>query len=600
MKTLHEHFSVAAIITELCRERIKLMNSRHQAHYLHRISSNQRSAGKSRLALSEDLEGHFPSSKAWRKFRQFPKRRNEQDPHAIALITLRKAVWTFIHKSPDEPWVKKLLERVERIRSRALLDPAFSFSPPLIVGALKKPKSHQYRPISIYGTDDKIIEKITARYLRERLDPLFSESSLAYRARRGNGSMAITHHDALFAIANFLKEHSNLSVTEADYCNFMDSISHDVARDSLDDLILQGRLLHPEFEVESRALQIYDAYLASYSFKVQVLGQGLAALRKMDKHATFSWPEDALREMHGENDDLTRIGIPQGGAMSCLITNIVLNDVDRAVERVKETRKSEMLYQRYCDDMIALSPEKVTCQLAMEAYQAESRRKKLPMHKPEEVCRNEEISKSKSGYWDLKSKLTYSWSGDDDTGIPWIQFVGYQIKYDGKVRIRNKTLSKHTNKMTDLTNKLLDVINPRKKFKDGRPVYADGLRMSREEILHSFQMKLVSMAVGRRTIGQPSPTSGAHIMPMCWAHGFKPLWEFPFNPGRLKELDRHLDRQLRRIRCRLQHYEDPPNSSEASGQPLQKKKFCGAPVSLYYQFAKSTKSKKADERSEHG
>ncbi len=588
MKPLHEYFSVDAIITEYCRERLKLAGYRHDADFFHRISTDQPSSKKAHCALSDDLQGLFPSRKIWKKLRPVRNKRNGKNAHELNLKTLRRTVWTFIHKAPDEPWVMKLLDRAESLRARALNDSDFSFSPPLIVGACKKPSAHQYRPISIYGTNDKIIEKITARYLRDRLDFCFSRSSLAYRGRQEGDNKAVTHHDALFGILNFRKAHSTLFVAEADFRNFMDSISHDVASESLHELIRQGKIHRPGLEIDPRAIRIYDAYLASYSFKRQVLGQGLATLRKKDNLATFPWPADILREMHGEDDDLTRIGIPQGGAISCLITNIILNDVDQAVEEIRGIRKAEMLYQRYCDDMSILSPDKTTCQLAMAAYQKVAWRKKLPMHEPQEVCFQDGVTESKPDYWNMKSKLTYLWSDDARSGIPWIQFVGYQIRYDGQVRIRSKTLEKNRQKMTDLTNKLLGVINPQQKCKGGVPVYAPGLRMSRDKILHAFEMKLISMAVGRRKFGQPAPTCGDDIMPMCWAHGYKPLWDVPFNPARLKELDRHRDRQLRRLHCRLKHLPAPDRPAQDAGGSKKPARYYGAPFSYHCQFVRST------------
>ncbi len=44
-------------------------------------------------------------------------------------------------------------------------------------------------------------------------------------------------------------------------------------------------------------------------------------------------------------------------------------------------------------------------------------------------------------------------------------------------------------------------------------------------------------------------------MPMCWANGYRGLWQVGFDSSGLRELDRHRDRQLRRIRNCLRHPE---------------------------------------------
>ena len=180
-------------------------------------------------------------------------------------------------ESPDDcpRFVRQMAQlraMATRIQDRALHDVHFHFSSPLVVGGQKKPGAHEYRPISIYGTDDKIIERLTSRYLRDNLDFCFSASSLAYRGRQQGQQSAVTHHDALHRITSFRMRHSRVFVAEADLRNFMDCIDHRVARESLHDLIGQGKGLRPNLEIAPRAIQIFDAYLASYSFQHQVLG----------------------------------------------------------------------------------------------------------------------------------------------------------------------------------------------------------------------------------------------------------------------------------------------------------------------------------------
>ena len=102
--------------------------------------------------------------------------------------------------------------------------------------------------------------------------------------------------------------------------------------------------------------------------------------------------------------------------------------------------------------------------------------------------------------------------------------MGYQIRYDGQVRIRQKSLKKHRRNLTNVTDKLLRVINPGRKSKYGIPIYAPGLMMDRRQIEHCFKMKLISLSVGRRKLGQPLPVCSDDIMPICWAGGYRGLW----------------------------------------------------------------------------
>ena len=316
MRDFRDYFSHESIIRELCRERMKLARAMHDAVLPHRVSADERSPEKIRLTMAADLDGLFPRRRQWSRFRKRCEDRKYKDAQTLNQDALWKAVRVLMRKTQDSPWVAQLRARATRIQDRALHDDNFRFSPPLVVGAPKKPGTHEYRPISMYGTDDKIIERLTARYLRDSLDFCFSPSSLAFRGRQQGQKSAVTHHDALCRITSFRVRHSRLFVAEADLRNFMDCIDHRVARESLHELIGQGKGLRPNLEIAPRAIQIFDAYLASYSFKHQVLGQGLNLLREKDPRASFPWPDEILRKMHA-SDDLTAIGIPQGSALSC-------------------------------------------------------------------------------------------------------------------------------------------------------------------------------------------------------------------------------------------------------------------------------------------
>ncbi|MCP5543865.1 MAG: hypothetical protein H7A49_08155 [Akkermansiaceae bacterium] len=512
--------------------------------------------------------------------------RKHQDAKAVNLNALRTAIRVLMRKDPDSAQVKSLLDRATQIRNRALHDASFCFATPLLVAVKKNEEEHVYRPISIYGTDDKIIDRLTARYLRDSFDFCFSPSSLAFRGKLEGQNAAVTHHDALRRITGFRERHSRVYVAEADLRNFMDSISHQVVRDSLHKLTLQGRSLRPDLRISTRAIRILDAYLSSYSFSQVVLGQGLERLRKRDPIASFPWPIETLRRMH-QCDDLSKIGIPQGGALSCFLTNLVLHEADEAVEQLRKPGRPEIEYLRYCDDMLILSSDAALCEAAMTAYIDVVERKKLPMHEPVEICVPATKGKTKSAFWDLKSKRPYLWARPADSGVPWIQFAGYQIRHDGSVRIRSKSLKKHRKKLTEEADKLLSIINPGKKYRDGLPVYAPGLRMDRHQIEHFFRMKLVALSVGRRQWWQPLPSCGDDIKPLCWAHGYRGLWQVRFDSSGLKELDRHRDRQLRRIRHCLRHLDTPKGNAKGKSTKKKKRRFYGAPFSYHGQFVQS-------------
>jgi hypothetical protein len=272
--------------------------------------------------------------------------------------------------------------------------------------------------------------------------------------------------------------------------------------------------------------------------------------------------------------------------------------VDQAIEMIQKRGGPTILYLRYCDDMIILSPCADACRAAMEAFEVWVGRKKLPMHPLVDMSGYQNDPKSKKGIWNLKSKKTYLWGSEKEGGWPWIQFVGYQIRHDELVRIRLKSVKKHRQKLTDLTDKMLRIINPGKRSRNGVPTYAPGLKMDRQQVEHVFLMKLISLSVGRRNFGHPLPACAHDIMPMCWTNGFRGLWGVRFISTQLKELDRHRDRQLRRLRCRLKHLPAPDRQAQDASGRKKASRYYGAPFSYHSQFVRS--QERLEERKGNG
>jgi hypothetical protein len=106
--------------------------------------------------------------------------------------------------------------------------------------------------------------------------------------------------------------------------------------------------------------------------------------------------------------------------------NLVLDLADKRVRAVQEQLPDQIQYFRYCDDMILLARRGSHCREAFQAYLNALDELKLPYHQPKSV---ETYNKR---FWNEKSKNPYCWSGTKGPGcIPWVQFVGYQVRYDG-------------------------------------------------------------------------------------------------------------------------------------------------------------------------
>jgi retron-type reverse transcriptase len=101
------------------------------------------------------------------------------------------------------------------------------------------------------------------------------------------------------------------------------------------------------------AIRIFESYLKSYPFVHHSLplNKDQSFFEKFHiQNGEFEWIDKELNEKHYYKSMYReRIGVPQGGALSGLIANIVLDYADK---KVLEFDDGKLLYIRYCDDMI--------------------------------------------------------------------------------------------------------------------------------------------------------------------------------------------------------------------------------------------------------
>ena len=139
-------------------------------------------------------------------------------------------------------------------------------------------------------------------------------------------------------------------------------------------------------------------------------------------------------------------GVPQGGALSLMIANVVLNDVDKdIVEKPDDNR----LFLRYCDDMILMHTDRDECQRLIDMYAESLNRHDLIYHEFKSVSDSKATS-DKYGkaaatgkdFWKIKSHSPFLWGqGEGDSNL-YVGFLGYEIRRDGRIRLRKSNVEK--------------------------------------------------------------------------------------------------------------------------------------------------------------
>jgi RNA-directed DNA polymerase len=209
-------------------------------------------------------------------------------------VKANKGVAGIDHISVEE-FPEWLRDRWKGIRE-TLLDGTYEPMPVLRV-EVPKPDGGS-RPLGIPTVLDRLIQQAISQVMVPIFDPGFSESSYGFRPGR-------SAHDAIRKVREYIREGYSTAV-DMDLSKFFDTVNHDVLMHRISRKIKDKRLL-----------KLIGKYLRA----------GVVVNGRLQK---------------------TPKGVPQGGPLSPLLANILLDDLD------KELEKRGHRFVRYADDFVIL------------------------------------------------------------------------------------------------------------------------------------------------------------------------------------------------------------------------------------------------------
>jgi hypothetical protein len=530
---LSNYFTDRHIIRLLCHYRSEIANKRHDKQFLHNISTSVKNPEEGAKPEEILICSLMPSRKQWirPKYDERKKYKSSVQFNAWAIeqtiIQKRNSA-----KFQEESWLIQLNQFIEDIRYAALQDKNFKIETPHINFYKKDPESnnHEYRPIANYDLKNRIIIGQCAKYLIDIFDKFFLRCSYAFRKNKLN------HHKAIEDLIEYKANYNSqfLWVAECDIKGFFDCVHHDQARLAFNQA--QKRLESDGQVVDNRAVDIFELYLQSYSFTKVAIPTANEWFQSNDKQGHLKKIDQDLKQFW-DNPLNEFIGIPQGGAISCIIANLMLDNADQQILN-HELEKKNLFYARYCDDMIVIHPDKESCENSFNRYQEALKLLKLPIHEPQKVT-----TYSKT-YWSgkFKSKLPYYWANkQENAAVPWIAFVGYQVRYDGLIRIRPSSIEKELKKQVEEANQILKVVNSKHNSNTATNTH---VRKSKHQIRYRLHKRLISMSVGRVSINSLDDKKSG----FCWSNGFQVLKGYPcIVKSQLRQLDRGREKQMRRV-----------------------------------------------------
>ena len=241
----------------------------------------------------------------------------------------------------------------------------------------------QKRQLGIPTVVDRVVQQAIAQILIPLYEPQFSDHSYGFRPKRNA-------HQALSKCRDYITEGYGYAV-DLDLEKFFDKVNHSKLIEVLSRTVTDGRVVSLIHKYLNAGVQVGDSFQTS------------------------------------------EMGVPQGGPLSPLLSNIMLNELDKELERRGHK------FVRYADDMVILCKSKRSAQRVMDSI-IRFIEDRLFLKVNREKSQTAPISKVKF--------LGYSF---------------YKTKGEGRLRVHPKSVVKMKARLKELTSRSNGWGNERRK-----------------------------------------------------------------------------------------------------------------------------------------
>lgn len=258
---------------------------------------------------------------------------------------------------------------------------------------------------------------------------------------------------------DFIRKTLNCYIIVGDFTNFFDRLSHEYLKQRLKDLLQKDKLPSDYYSVYKNITKysIWELKSLLEINNLPVNKNGIKTLNELDKVLPledFKTYKKGNIKQHKED-----YGIPQGSAISAILSNIYMLDFDKQINEYVILNKG--LYRRYSDDFIIIFPN-VDAPRFIEHYNF--------FKECINSVRNLDLQpdKTKLYYFDgcnirNCNRIALKEVDNDQDSLNYLGFT-----FDGKiVTIRDKTISKYYYR---LYRKLKTIIKNHGKTKNGHKI----------------------------------------------------------------------------------------------------------------------------------
>lgn len=572
------------VVMKLIKERCKLADAQSVRDQKDEFINRWELKGKHKASCHEKLiRSLFPPRKLWCGI---GKERRNLDTSSRNQLRLKNTYLKAKKNGSTANWYKELCDYADSV-VRMVDNTVGDINPPHVSVIEKKVKKEKYliecRPICSFDIKVKIIFSLLNKYLTTLFDSYFYDCSYAFRLPNGKG-YSLQHLNAVSSVRDYRMAHlgKSLYVAECDMQKFYDTINHRVIKTRFA-LLLHRALKDGKITTADAKLvrQWFFRYVDCFNFLEHIYRNNkkphtdnfwhgiknpngydckIKWIAKNDYGAGYSVFLRRARKRKGY------VGVPQGGALSGIIANIVMHHVDKAV--YEEIGDKDILYCRFCDDMILIGVDYSVVEKVFKTYNHAIKKSQLIPHP------NKKIDvKHMSDFWDGKTRGPYEWNEKGDNVYPWITFVGFDINWKGNLRIRKASFKRQIAKQNKIANELIVPYE-----RDKTPRYCAGT------IKASLVSRLIGMSVGRISLWNYMDNMNVH----SWMSAFAILDENPWSVRQLKALDRHRQVVIARADKKLSVIKCTNKKKEYNARENQRERFVyhGCPFSYYGQCFK--------------
>lgn len=564
-KTLDHYLSERRIVRLLSRKRVKAARITRRERFFQGASENPHSPREKPPYIYQLM----PPRRHWPRSEKEARLTKSSDAASAQAFALSQYVLAMLAKpGATYDWLKELRKFIAEVQQRGRnWQDGDACAPVRVVVCPKKGRNFRdkCRTLTIYKLQDNVLASCFAAYLRDQIDAHLHDHALAFRSAK-EGAVA-THHDAIPLIQSYrgsFRHNQKLWVAECDIEGFFDAVAHQTVIDELSRFAENNAIVF-----DARFWAFLRSFLACYSYTNYTEPRArnyLASLGVLEPKIPDPRGSLAKRGIVSAGNH----GIPQGSAMSCILANIVLASADVVVESALTPQNSKAaggLYLRFCDDIVIVHTSKDACGKALAAYTECLDQLKLPYYKPVPT------GLYGKAFWSSKSKSPYLWGGDGDCSSPWLAFVGYQIRRDGRIRVRRDSIAKEVKKQRKALSQVFKHLY--RKMQD-RPITGVPKGITFRTLMH-----LISFSVGNPT-SKHRNSEGAGI---SWVRGFREL-KGKTDLAAIRRLDQARTSTVKRQKRHLRYLENEEKIFFYSRNSKQKTKglYPGRAYSYYAHF----------------